>query len=117
VTERIRRFTFLLLLCASEAARSAPDDTPPPDLQPPDLTPPVDLPPADNATHRVTAFQLNIRLHPFTGAVEPPKVGTLAQDARVTVVGVYKPDGLPFGWACLSPNGDQWVSMQWLTPL
>jgi hypothetical protein len=35
----------------------------------------------------------------------------------VTVVGVYKPDNLPFGWACLSPDGDRWVSMQWLAPV
>ena len=78
---------------------------------------PGEAPPADTATHRVTATELNIRLHPYTGAVEPPKLGTLPEGARVTVLGVYQPAGLPFGWACLSPDGDRWVSMQWLAPL
>jgi hypothetical protein len=84
---------------------------------PPDVSPLVDLPPIDMATHRVTATELNVRQYPYTGAVEPPKLGTLLQGARVTVVGVYKPDNLPFGWACLSPDGDRWVSMQWLAPV
>ncbi|MEP7358415.1 MAG: hypothetical protein ABI847_14305 [Anaerolineales bacterium] len=78
---------------------------------------PEHLPPADTATHRVIATELNIRLHPYTGELEPPKQGTLPQGARVTVLGVYQPAGLPFGWACLSPNGDRWVSLQWLEPL
>jgi hypothetical protein len=100
------------------AAAPAPDETPTPDLEPPPFSPPVIMPPpAAAATHRVTAVELNVRLHPYTGAVEPPKVGTLPQGARVTVLGVYKPDGLAFGWACLSPDGDRWVSMQWLAPI
>jgi hypothetical protein len=79
--------------------------------------PPVVMPPVDTATHSVTATELNVRLHPYTGALEPPKLGTLREGERVTVIGVFKPDKLPFGWACLSPDGDRWVSMQWLAPI
>lgn len=76
------------------------------------------IPPATPApTHRVTATLLNVRQFPFTGAVEPPKVATLPQGTAVSVLGIYQPAALPFGWGCLSKDGNQWVSMQWLAAI
>jgi hypothetical protein len=66
------------------------------------------------ATHRVKATLLNIREFPWVGAVVPPIAGTLAQGAGVTVLGIYKTDAMPFGWGCISPDGNQWISMQWV---
>jgi hypothetical protein len=79
---------------------------------------PHEAPPAPPAgTHRVTAIQLNIRQFPWVGAVQPPLVGTLDQGAVITVLGVYQPAGQTFGWGCLSADGNQWVSMQWVAAL
>jgi hypothetical protein len=66
------------------------------------------------STQRVKAIQLNIREFPFVGQLPPPIVGTLDQGAVITVLGVYQPAGQAFGWGCLSPDGNQWVSLQWV---
>jgi hypothetical protein len=68
----------------------------------------------DNATHRVTAEQLSVRAHPWTGRAEPPRLRLLPAGARVRVFGVYQPAGLEFGWGCISPDGNEWVSMQFV---
>ena len=86
---------------------------PPPGGHNPPAPPPV--PPA--STHRVTAILLNIREFPWVGAVKPPLVGTLDQGAVITILGVYQPAGQSLGWGCLSADGNQWVSMQWVAPL
>jgi hypothetical protein len=89
----------------------APIPAPAPPV-PPDPNPAPS--PAPAGTHRVTAIKLNIREFPFVGAVAPPLVGTLDQGAVITVLGVYQPANLAIGWGCISPDGNQWVSMQWV---
>lgn len=74
-------------------------------------------PPAPTGTHRVTVTLLNVREFPWTGSVVPPLVGTLAQGTVITVLGVYQTPGMAFGWGCLSADGNQWISMQWVEAL
>ena len=93
-----------------------------PDVRPVDSGPrpvvePHPVQPPPRGTHRVTAAELNVRLHPWTGEAVPPKVGSLFEGDVVTVEGVYKTASAPLGWACVSPDGNQWVTMQWLAPL
>jgi hypothetical protein len=83
----------------------------------PDPGPAPQPAPAPAGTHRVTAITLNIREFPWTGGVEPPLVGTLDQGTVINVLGVYKPADKPFGWGCISADGNQWVSMQWVEAL
>jgi len=104
------------------AANAAPVAPPPPVPDPGGLPlgghhPPEPPPASPAGTHRVTAIQLNIREFPWVGAVLPPLVGTLDRGAVITILGVYKPAGQTFGWGCLSADGNQWVSLQWVEAL
>ena len=72
------------------------------------------VPPAPTGTHRVKAVILNVRGFPWVGSVLPPLVGTLAQGTVITVLGVYTTSDRPLGWGCISGDGNQWVSMQWV---
>jgi hypothetical protein len=69
------------------------------------------------STHRVTAAGLNVRQHPWTGEVEPAKLGLLPQGAPVRVFGIFKPDWLAVGWAALTNDSDRWVSLKYLAAL
>jgi hypothetical protein len=68
-------------------------------------------------THRVTAPQLSVRAHPWTGRLEPPRLRLLDAGEVVRIFGVYQPAGLPFGWGCITPDGNAWVSMEFVAPL
>jgi hypothetical protein len=72
---------------------------------------------APSGTHKVVASLLNVRQHPWAGNVEPPLVRQLRGGEFVTVRGVYKTPAMEFGWACLSPNGNEWVSMKYLAAI
>jgi hypothetical protein len=50
----------------------------------------------------------------WVGGAVPPLVGTLDQGAVITLLGVYQPASMAIGWGCLSADGNQWVSMQWV---
>ena len=65
-------------------------------------------------TLTVTAQVLNVRLFPWTGSREPPILRLLRAGTRVVVCGVYQPAGLAYGWACISPDGGEWVSCRYL---
>ncbi len=69
---------------------------------------------AASGTHRVTATQLFVRGHPWTGQVEPPRVRLLDRGTVIKVYGVYKLPEQAFGWGCISPDGNEWVSMQFV---
>ena len=73
--------------------------------------PPPPPPVVDGATHEVSASVLNVRAHPWTGNVIPPRTRTLARGARVTVYGEYRK------WGCISPDGNEWVSLTYLRAL
>jgi hypothetical protein len=73
--------------------------------------------PAAGATHRVAAPQLSVRAHPWTGRLEPPRLRLLNDGDAVRIFGVYQPAGQQFGWGCISPDGNEWVSMQFVRPL
>lgn len=75
------------------------------------------LPAPNPVTHRVTASLLNVRQFPWVGAKIPPMVRQIKFDTQVQVRGVYKPENLPIGWGCLSPDGDEWVSLKYLQAL
>ena len=97
---------------------------PAPVVEPTDVTLPQPASPATvpatpvvGGTHRVTAEQLSVRAHPWTGRLEPPRLRLLAQGTVVRVFGVYQPAGQQFGWGCISPDGNEWVSMQWVQAL
>lgn len=77
---------------------------------------PAPIPPGDGATHVVTATLLNVRAHPYT-ITAPPLVKQLQQGARVKVEGIYKTASMTTGWACISPNSNEWVSMLYLAGL
>ena len=100
---------------ASTAAAASETDEPVP-VDPPPGPPPA----ASNAaaglapTHRVTAEKLSVRAHPWTGRQEPPRLRLLDQGQTVHIFGVYQPAGLPFGWGCIAPDGNEWVSLQFV---
>lgn len=98
---------------------AAPTPEPPPpvvDTTPQrEPAPPGPLAPA--ATHRVTATQLSVRAHPWTGRMEPPRLRLLDQGQTVRVFGVYHPAELEFGWGCISVDGNEWVSLQFVEKL
>jgi len=54
---------------------------------------------------------LNVRAHPWSGKVEPPKVRQLVLGAKVFVTCTCN------GWACISPDGNEWVSQKYLRQL
>lgn len=70
-----------------------------------------------SGTHRVTAEQLSVRAHPWTGRLEPARLRLLSQGTVVQVFGVYQPAGQQFGWGCISPDGNEWVSLQFVQPV
>mgnify|MGYP000701766363 CR=1 FL=1 len=70
--------------------------------------------PPSPGTHTVVAGVLNVRRWPWTGNAEPPVVRQVRLGERVVVRGWYRPDGLPTGWACLSPNANEWVNGRYL---
>lgn len=90
-------------------AKNLPPDAP---ATPP---PPVDAPsPTDTLSfelYRIKPQQLNARLHPWTGETEPPVKAQFTQGQTVKVYGVYKPEGMIYGWGCLSADSDQWINM------
>lgn len=95
--------------------------TPP---EPAPVTPPEPVTPAPAGpgvpaapTHRVTAPQLSVRAHPWTGRLEPPRLRLLSEGTRITVFGVFQPAGLEFGWGCISVEGNEWVSLQFVAAL
>jgi hypothetical protein len=96
------------------AAASAALGTSASSERPASSTPAATVPANAGATHRVTAEQLSVRAHPWTGRVEPPRLRLLAQGTTVRVFGVYQPPELEFGWGCISPDGNEWVSMQFV---
>ena len=81
---------------------------------------PPDVPPAPAypySLYRVKAQKLNVRLHPWTGESVPQVVRQLAQGAQVQVFGIYKPEGMTYGWGALSPDSNEWVNMHYLDRL
>ena len=68
-------------------------------------------------THYVTAGALNVREFPWTGSVTPPILSVLTQNTKVIVYAVVKLAGMTYGWGLLSPNGNNWASMQYLAPI
>jgi hypothetical protein len=93
----------------------APPVTPGP---PPVVVPPLPVQPAaTGATHRVTATQLSVRAHPWTGRLEPPRLRFLNEGDLIRIFGFYQPPELEFGWGCLSADGNEWVSMEFVSPL
>ncbi len=78
---------------------------------------PPDLPLAPSypyTLYRVKAVALNVRLHPWTGETVPPVIRQLKQGEQVKVFGIYKAEGMTFGWGALSPDSNEWVNMQYL---
>ena len=88
----------------------------PPVIVPPVVTPPPVPPAVPAGMHKVTATVLNVRAHPWTGITVPTLVRQLPKDSLVRVMGTYKTAGMQFGWASLSNNSNEWVSMQYLVP-
>ncbi len=70
-----------------------------------------------NPTHRVTAPQLSVRAHPWTGRLEPPRLRLLNQGDTVRIFGAYQPAGQQFGWGCIAADGNEWVSLQFVRPV
>lgn len=94
------------------------DVTPAPVPAPPAPIPPTPSPaPALAPTHRVTAVQLSVRAHPWTGRLEPPRLRLLDQGQAIHIFAVYHPAALEFGWGCLSVDGNEWVSMEFVEKL
>jgi hypothetical protein len=70
--------------------------------------------PTAGGTHRVTSTQLSVRAYPWTGQAEPPRLRLLEQGMLIRVYGVYKLPEQAFGWGCISPDGNEWVSMEYV---
>lgn len=64
--------------------------------------------------YHVTANALNVRAFPWVGVIVPPVIRQYTLNTPLTVFGVYKPEGFTYGWGCISPNGDLWVSMKYM---
>lgn len=75
------------------------------------------MPTTPLVTHRVTASLLNVRQFPWVGARIPPIQRQIKSGTSVRVIGTYKPENLAVGWGCLSPDGDEWVSLKYLQAL
>ena len=81
---------------------------------------PPDVPPGAGypySLYRVNAQKLNVRLYPWTGESVPQVVRQLAQGEQVQVFGIYKPEGMTYGWGALSPDSNEWVNMHYLDRL
>lgn len=76
----------------------------------------ADPDPSSEQEYRVTATRLNVRTHPWTGLRTPPLVRQLTRGERVRVYATVRIGDMPVAWALISPHGDEWVSMRWLTP-
>jgi len=85
-------------------ARTLPSDEPPETLAP---TYPYSV-------YRVKTTLLNVRLYPWTGESVPAVIRQVKQGDEVQVYGIYKPQGMTFGWGSLSPDSNEWVNMQYL---
>ena len=90
-------------------AQTLPPDAPPVVT---DGNPPTEVLPSD--LYRVKAQQLQARLFPWTGEAEPPVTRQLAPGEQVNVYGIYKPQGMTYGWGAIAPDSNQWVNMMYL---
>jgi hypothetical protein len=81
---------------------------------PPEAPPPTTPPTYPFTVYRVKTAPLNSRLYPWTGESQPPVVRQLKAGDQVKVFGIYKPEGMTFGWGSLSPDSNEWVNMQYL---
>jgi hypothetical protein len=112
-------YAYAALLDYLAAEKDKPNAVPPTPATNPTPNPakggnqPV-TPPPPAPTHRVKTILLNLREFPWVGRVVPPLVGTLDQGAVVTVLRLYKTDDMPFECGCISADGNQWISMQWV---
>jgi hypothetical protein len=86
--------------------QSLPPDPP---AQPVDAPGAADVPSFE--LYRIKAQQLKARLHPWTGETEPPVTAQLTQGQTVKVYGIFKPEGMTYGWGSLSLDSDQWINM------
>lgn len=81
----------------------------------PDSTP---TPPPLGYTHLVYNCQaLNVREFPWAGRITPAVRRVVAAGTPVNVYGVYQDHDMRYGWACLSDDGNEWVSAYYLRPV
>jgi hypothetical protein len=77
---------------------------------------PPTVPPLAPDQYRVYNCQaLNMRGFPWTGATAPPVMRVLQNGETVTVYSVCKFGSMAYGWALISPNGNEWVSARYLS--
>lgn len=96
---------------------TAPVSVTPTNTTTPATITPIVTPAGLAPTHRVTATQLSVRAHPWTGRLEPRRLRLLNQGDTVRVFGAYQPAGQQFGWGCIAADGNEWVSLQFVQPV
>lgn len=74
------------------------------------------LPPNEPPIHygTVSANALNIRQFPWSGDVEPPKVGLLLKGISIPIYDIVMFGEMNFGWGLISEDGNQWVSLRYV---
>lgn len=78
----------------------------------------TETPPPVGYTHLVyNCAALNVRRYPWAGRAEPVIARRIVAGQPVTAYGVYRDHDMRYGWACISDDGDEWVSSYYLRPV